>query len=51
MERCAYTNLTKPECSCGACLRELLAKYAPRPNDGLTVPPASPADSGKDKQS
>jgi len=31
MAHCPHTGLHKPECSCPACLRELVATHAPRP--------------------
>jgi hypothetical protein len=42
MTRCIHTGLSIPECSCRACLLELVRTHAPRPatTAAATTPPS-----------
>lgn len=45
LERCHHTDLTVPECSCIACLRAMVEKYAPEVRLGVrpsVAPPEPP---------
>jgi hypothetical protein len=46
MTRCPHTGLSIPECSCPACLLDLVRTHAPRPATTaapLTLPPEDAA--------
>ena len=51
MTRCIHTGVSIPECSCRACLRELVRVHAPRPAASAPPPPAPApaADARRDR--
>jgi len=49
MTRCIHTGVSIPECSCRACLLELVRTHAPGPAAHAPPPPSPPLDKRLDR--